>query len=183
MPTQQIPDPYVTLGVRRGATSSQLRSAYRRLAKRYHPDLHADAREADQMRRINQAWEILSSPSRRAEYDASHAVPVAAPTGAHWRGVPRRTPSGQAGVPSWATYGARPVHPTARAYGRNRAAAGVYAETGSDRSPGVLRWAALLLIVPVAVLSVAILSAGILPFPLLGFLILVIASRLFGREV
>ena len=156
-------DPYATLGVDRRATSGQLRTAYRRLAKRYHPDLHADARMSEQMRRVNQAWEILSSPSRRADYDASVAA-RAAPAGGHWAGVRRRTPPEPA-APSWTA-----------AYGAGRA----YADTGSDDSP--LRWAGLLLIVPLAILSIAILSTGILPFPLLGLLVLVIAGRLFGRE-
>lgn len=156
-------DPYATLGVDRGATSSQLRAAYRRLAKRYHPDLHADARMTEQMRRVNRAWEILSSPSRRAEYDAGVGA-RAAPAGGHWAGVRRRAPAEPA-APSWTA-----------AYGAGRA----YADTGSDDSP--LRWAGLLLIVPVVILSIAILSTGILPFPLLGLLVLVIAGRLLGRD-
>lgn len=181
MPTQRIPDPYATLGVARGATPSQLRSAYRRLAKRYHPDLHADAPASEQMRRVNQAWEILSSPSRRAEYDASVAAPADAAYRGHWAGVPRRSPPVSAPNTSWtAAYGARPVHAGARAYARDRS--GAYADSRSSGSPGPPLWGAVLLIVPVAVLSAAILSAGILPFPLLGLLILVFAGRLFGRE-
>jgi hypothetical protein len=183
MATQRIPDPYTTLGVPRGAASSQLRAAYRRLAKRYHPDLHADGRATEQMRRVNQAWEILSSPSRRAEYDASVTAQAARPTGGHWAGVPRRTPPRGAGSQPWtAAYGARPVHPGAPAFGRERAAAGVYTDAGASGSSGPLLWAALLLIVPVIFLSALILSAGILPFPLLGFLVLVFAGRLFGRD-
>jgi hypothetical protein len=173
MATQRIPDPYATLGVGRGATSSEVRAAYRRLAKRYHPDLHADARSTEQMRRVNEAWEILSSPSRRAEYDAS-VTARAAPTRGHWAGTPRRNPPAEEAMPSWtAAYGARPVHAGARAYARDRPA---------DGAPGPLPWAGLLLLVPVAVLSLGILSAGILPFPLLGLVVLVIASRIFGRD-
>jgi curved DNA-binding protein CbpA len=182
MPTQRIPDPYATLGVPRAATSGQLRAAYRRLAKRHHPDLHADARATQQMRQINQAWEILSSPSRRAEYDASVAARAAASAG-HWGGVSQRASPVQAATTSWtAAYGARPVHAGARAYARDRGAGGAYSGTRSDASPGLRAWAGLLLLVPVAVLSAGILSAGILPFPLLGFLVLVFAGRLFGRD-
>jgi curved DNA-binding protein CbpA len=165
MPTQPIPDPYTILRVHREATSSQLRAAYRRLAKRYHPDLHADAAATEQMRRVNQAWEALSSPSRRADYDASVAAPAVAPY-AHWTGPPRRTQPARAATPPWAGYQTRPA----------------YAETGSDRSTGPLRWTTLLLIVPVTVLSFAILSTGILPFPLFGFLVILFAGRLFGRD-
>lgn len=180
MPQQRIPDPYATLGLRREASSSQIRAAYRRLAKRYHPDLHTDAQATEQMRRVNQAWEILSSPSRRAEYDASRATPAASPT-SHWGGAPRRARPMESAPPPWATYGSGSVHAGGRPYGRQRAAAGIYADTGSDGSLGGLRWAALLLFIPVAVLSTAILSAGLLPFPLLGFLVLIIAGRLAGR--
>ena len=63
-------DPYAVLGVPRTASSMQVARARRRLAKRYHPDLHPDAASMDRMQRINEAWEILSSPIRRA-YSAS----------------------------------------------------------------------------------------------------------------
>jgi curved DNA-binding protein CbpA len=159
MPTQRTADPYATLGVARGATTSQVRAAYRRLAKRYHPDLHDDTGAPDRMRRINQAWEILSSPDRRAEYDASLASQAAATSFGHWAGVPRRA------QPAAASY--------ARSYER------VYADAEADQP---LRWGALLLLVPLAVLSLTILSAGILPFPLLGFLLILLAGRLIGRD-
>jgi curved DNA-binding protein CbpA len=162
MPTQRTADPYATLGVARGATTSQVRAAYRRLAKRYHPDLHAETGAPDRMRRINQAWEILSNPDRRAEYDASLASPAAATRFGHWAGVPRRA------QPATASY--------ARSYER------VYADAEADQPAGPLRWGALLLLVPLAVLSLTILSAGILPFPLLGFLLILLAGRLIGRD-
>src|SRR5688500_3992912 len=101
MPTQRIPDPYATLGVGREATASQLRAAYRRLAKRYHPDVHASAQASEDMKRVNRAWEILSSPSRRAQYDASVAARTDQATGGHWAGAPRRTPAAHAASTSW----------------------------------------------------------------------------------
>jgi len=61
-------DPYATLGVPRGASDRQVQQAYRRLARRYHPDLHPDAEATERMQRVNQAWEILSSSTRRASY-------------------------------------------------------------------------------------------------------------------
>lgn len=77
-------DPYATLGVPRDATQLQVARAHRRLAKRHHPDLHEGAGEAaERMRRINEAWAILSNPVRRREYD--RAFPAAGtPTGGHW---------------------------------------------------------------------------------------------------
>jgi curved DNA-binding protein CbpA len=63
-------DPYAVLGVDPNASSLTIARAHRRLAKRYHPDLHPGAEAADRMRRINEAWHILSNPSRRARHDA-----------------------------------------------------------------------------------------------------------------
>jgi curved DNA-binding protein CbpA len=77
-------DPYATLGVPRNASRLQLARARRRLAKRYHPDLHPGAASRERMQRINEAWEILSSPMERARYDArtgSSGVPAWTPPG------------------------------------------------------------------------------------------------------
>ena len=181
MPTQRIADPYATLGVAREATPSQVRAAYRRLAKRYHPDLHADARATEQMRRINQAWEILSSPALRAQHDATRASEAAAPGFGHWSGVPRRAQPAAASPPWAAHEGPRTYYGGAPAYGDGRAYTGAYRGGGSDQQPG-FRLGALLLIVPVAVVTVAILSAGVLPFPLLGFLLILIVGSLARRD-
>ena len=77
-------DPYATLGLSRDATPLQVARAHRRLAKRHHPDLHEGADEAAaRMRRINEAWAILSNPIRRREYD--RAFPAAGtPSAGHW---------------------------------------------------------------------------------------------------
>lgn len=81
---EQISDPYAVLGIPRDASVQQARQAYRRLAMRYHPDLHQDEPTAGEMRRINEAWHILSSPARRRRYDAAgHATRTAA-TGGSW---------------------------------------------------------------------------------------------------
>ena len=63
-------DPYVVLGVDPNASPLTIARAHRQLAKRYHPDLHPGPDAADRMRRINEAWHILSDPSRRARHDA-----------------------------------------------------------------------------------------------------------------
>jgi curved DNA-binding protein CbpA len=78
-------DPYAVLGLERGATAVQVARAHRRLAKRHHPDLHPqETIDADErMRRINEAWQILSNPIRRADYDRAH--PQAGTAGSkHW---------------------------------------------------------------------------------------------------
>jgi curved DNA-binding protein CbpA len=76
---QQISDPYAVLGIPRDASVQQARQAYRRLAMRYHPDLHQDEPAAGEMRRINEAWHILSSPARRRRYDADIRHPTRKP--------------------------------------------------------------------------------------------------------
>jgi DnaJ domain len=75
-------DPYAVLGVARGASPLQVARAHRRLAKRFHPDLHPGEELTDRMRRINDAWRLLSNPARRAEWDAIHPQGVAGAT--HW---------------------------------------------------------------------------------------------------
>jgi curved DNA-binding protein CbpA len=65
-------DPYAVLGVPHNASQEQVRRAYHRLAKRYHPDLHPDA-PSEQMRRVNQAWQTLSSPVRKMRDDTQPA--------------------------------------------------------------------------------------------------------------
>ena len=63
-------DHYATLGLDRRCTAAQIRSAYRLLAKRFHPDLNPDSPEAlARSQALNAAHEILSDPVRRREYD------------------------------------------------------------------------------------------------------------------
>jgi curved DNA-binding protein CbpA len=185
MPPARTPDPYATLGVPRGARQSEIRAAYRRLAKRHHPDLHTDARATEQMRRVNQAWEVLSNPSLRAAYDADNAAGSRQHVAGHWTTPPRRSTAAAGGTgaaaPPWATYGSGSGYeawtPRSHRYGGRP-----YAEPRSDGSPSPLLFAGLVLLLPVAVLSVAILSGGLLPFPLFGILVLIAAGRLFGRD-
>jgi DnaJ-class molecular chaperone len=63
-------DHYATLGLDRSCTADQIRSAYRLLAKRYHPDLNQnDAKAQIRIQALNAAYEILSDPARRRTYD------------------------------------------------------------------------------------------------------------------
>ena len=69
-------DPYATLGIPAGASREEAARAHRRLAKAFHPDVNPGPAAADRMRRINEAWRILSNPARRERYDASRRVPT-----------------------------------------------------------------------------------------------------------
>jgi DnaJ-domain-containing protein 1 len=62
-------DLYQVLGLNPGASGAEIKSAYRRLARRYHPDVSASPDAAARFVRISQAYQILSDPPRRAAYD------------------------------------------------------------------------------------------------------------------
>lgn len=71
-------DLYAVLGVSAGASSPEIRQAYRDLARRLHPDVHPGSEDA--FRRVSAAYEVLGSERRRAEYDrARHAAAGARP--------------------------------------------------------------------------------------------------------
>lgn len=60
---------YDILGVKKDASESDIKSAYRKLAAKYHPDVNSDPGAEDKFKRINEAYETLSDASRRAQYD------------------------------------------------------------------------------------------------------------------
>lgn len=62
-----MPDLYAVLGVGRTADAGEIRAAYRRRARRHHPDLGGDEQR---MMVLNKAWHILGNDDRRAAYDA-----------------------------------------------------------------------------------------------------------------
>jgi molecular chaperone DnaJ len=67
--TKQKRDYYEVLGVKRTATNDELRRAYRKLAREYHPDINASAEAEERFKEINEAYEVLSDTNRRAHYD------------------------------------------------------------------------------------------------------------------
>lgn len=70
-------DYYATLSVDKDASEKDIRAAYRRLAKAYHPDTHPGEAEAEaRFKAINEAYEVLGDPLKRARYDQ---------LGAHWQ--------------------------------------------------------------------------------------------------
>jgi molecular chaperone DnaJ len=62
-------DYYGILGVPRDATEDQIRSAYRKLARQYHPDVNPSEDGGTRFREVTEAYEILSDPQRRQRYD------------------------------------------------------------------------------------------------------------------
>src|SRR5215213_4879085 len=68
-------DLYVILGLEHGASESEIKRAYRRLARRYHPDINPGDRTAEaRFRQILDAYETLIDPERRSRYDAGSPV-------------------------------------------------------------------------------------------------------------
>jgi molecular chaperone DnaJ len=62
-------DYYDVLGLPRGASADDVKSAYRRLAKQYHPDVNREAGAEDKFKEINEAYAVLSDDQKRAAYD------------------------------------------------------------------------------------------------------------------
>lgn len=66
----EFKDYYRILGVDRNADDRTIKSAYRRLARKYHPDVARDRGAAERFKEINEAYEVLSDPEKRRRYDS-----------------------------------------------------------------------------------------------------------------
>jgi curved DNA-binding protein len=65
----EFKDYYATLGVERAATQDEIKRAYRRLARKYHPDLNKQADAEAQFKDVGEAYKVLGDPEKRAAYD------------------------------------------------------------------------------------------------------------------
>ena len=75
-------DYYQILGVSRDVDKDELKRAYRRLARQYHPDVNKEAGAEDKFKEINRAYEVLSEPETRARYDRFGEAGVGGAAGA-----------------------------------------------------------------------------------------------------
>ena len=76
-------DYYYILGVKRGASDSEIKSAYRKMARKYHPDVNKTKEAEEKFKDINEAYEVLSDKQKRQRYDS---------LGANWQGGADYTP-------------------------------------------------------------------------------------------
>ena len=83
----EFKDYYKSLGVERTASEEEIRKAFRKLARQYHPDVAKDKKSAEEkFKEINEAYEVLGEPEKRKQYDE---------LGANWkRGAEFRAPPG-----------------------------------------------------------------------------------------
>jgi len=65
----QFKDYYQTLGVARDASADEVKKAFRKLARKYHPDVSKEADAEARMQEVNEAYAVLSDPEKRAAYD------------------------------------------------------------------------------------------------------------------
>ncbi len=84
-------DYYSTLGVSKTASEKEIKQAFRKLARKHHPDLNSGDKVAEaKFKEINEAYEVLGDPEKRAKYDA---------LGENWKGGQDFTPPPGAGAP------------------------------------------------------------------------------------
>ena len=120
-------DPYTTLQVDSEAEDEVIVAAYRRLARKYHPDVTAGPEAAARMTAINAAWELIGDPKKRAAFDRERLVQAAM---SRSRGAGAGATSG--GAPS----GGGAVDVSGRGTSGGQAGGGSGAGTAGTAGPG-----------------------------------------------
>src|ERR671910_3194469 len=70
-----VRDPYKTLGVDRKASDDEIKKAYRKLARQYHPDTnHGDKTAEERFKEVQAAYAVLSDPNKRKQYDSGDGI-------------------------------------------------------------------------------------------------------------
>src|SRR5271163_370978 len=94
MPANPKHDYYETLSVARGASEDEIRKAYRKLARKYHPDLNpGDKAAEDRFKNVQEAYDVLNDPKKREMYDqvgfySDNGFAAGPPTGSRGRSHP-----------------------------------------------------------------------------------------------
>ena len=104
-------DAYKVLQVDSEAEDEVIQAAYRRLARKYHPDLASGAEAAARMAAINAAWELIGKPGARAAYDRARLARTDEASPGRDDPIPRTHPPGAAAYPPGATAKAPPPPP------------------------------------------------------------------------
>jgi len=103
-------DHYQTLELKSNASPAEIKEAYYRLSKIFHPDVYRDDANSEKFKSISAAYEVLSDPTKKAQYDVERQFPSRStshgagqygtsryPGNAEYRGGPRRNPTAHSG--------------------------------------------------------------------------------------